>query len=194
MVAGRAAGAARAARATLALGALTLALGAPAPVAAQAAGAAPDGFLEEIDGQFEASAQKLVALARAMPASSYSWSPAEGVYTVARVYTHIATYNYMYPHQNLGRNPPAAGAAYNDFESGITDKDEVVRTLEASVDFVRSVLDGMTEADLNRRTTLYGREVGQYAVLLQLVTHMNEHLGQAIAYARMNGVVPPWSR
>jgi uncharacterized damage-inducible protein DinB len=99
----------------------------------------------------------------------------------------------MYPHLNLGRNPPAAGAAYNDFEAGITDKDEVVRTLEASVDFVRSVLDGMTETDLDR-TTLYGREVGQYAVLLQLVTHMNEHLGQAIAYARMNGVVPPWSR
>ena len=46
---------------------------------------------------------------------------------------------------------------------------------------------------LGRTTTLYGRDVGEWAVMLQLVTHMNEHLGQSIAYARMNGVVPPWS-
>ena len=58
----------------------------------------------------------------------------------------------------------------------------------------RALARGMSEADLNRSTTLYGRQVGQWAVLFQLVTHMNEHLGQAIAYARMNGVVPPWSR
>ena len=47
---------------------------------------------------------------------------------------------------------------------------------------------------IDAERTLYGRQVGEWAVLLQLVTHMNEHLGQSIAYARMNGVVPPWSR
>ncbi len=52
----------------------------------------------------------------------------------------------------------------------------------------------MDAAEWSRETELYGRTVGEWAVLLQLVTHMNEHLGQSIAYARMNGIVPPWSR
>ena len=50
------------------------------------------------------------------------------------------------------------------------------------------------DADLTKMTRLYGRDVAQWAVLLQLVAHLNEHLGQSIAYARSNGVVPPWSR
>ena len=177
-----------------ALPAVTIAalLLAPGRLAAQ--GSAPAGFLEELQGQFDASASKLVALARAMPAESYGWSPGEGVYTVARVYTHVATYNYMYPDQNLGQDPPAAAAEYDGWEASITDKQQVVETLEQSMEYVRSLVEGMSEADLNRSTTLYGRQVGQWAVLFQLVAHMNEHLGQAIAYARMNGVVPPWSR
>jgi uncharacterized damage-inducible protein DinB len=69
-----------------------------------------------------------------------------------------------------------------------------VEILAVSMDHVRSVLGAMSDADLEASTTLYGREVAKCAVLLQLVTHMNEHLGQSIAYARSNGVVPPWSR
>jgi uncharacterized damage-inducible protein DinB len=52
----------------------------------------------------------------------------------------------------------------------------------------------MSEADLTRMTTLYGRDVPGWAVLFQLLSHMNEHVGQSVAYARMNDVVPPWSR
>ena len=57
----------------------------------------------------------------------------------------------------------------------------------------RAVVDAMSDDDLAAPVELYGRQVASWAVLLQLVTHMNEHLGQSIAYARMNGVVPPWS-
>jgi len=60
--------------------------------------------------------------------------------------------------------------------------------------YVRDVAEGMKSGPVDRPTGLYGRTVGEWAVLFQLVTHMNEHLGQSIAYARMNGVVPPWSR
>ncbi|MDX1494957.1 MAG: DinB family protein [Longimicrobiales bacterium] len=155
---------------------------------------APPNFLEEFEGQFGASARKLVALARAMPESSYDWSPGEGVASVARVYMHIARYNYMYPHENLSRPSPVDPAEYARWEEEVRDKEEVVRILEASMDYVRDVAGSMTAAGLDEPTTLYGREVGEWAVLLQLVTHMNEHLGQSIAYARMNGVVPPWSR
>ncbi len=61
------------------------------------------------------------------------------------------------------------------------------------MDHVRAVVAGMSDGDLEAGTRLYGRDVAKWAVLLQLVAHMNEHLGQSIAYARTNGVVPPWS-
>jgi uncharacterized damage-inducible protein DinB len=115
------------------------------------------------------------------------------VASVARVYMHIAAYNYMYPDQNLGRDTPVPAAEYGRWEDRVTEKAEVVRILEGSMQYVRSLAEGMSDAELGRETELYGRDVAQWAVLFQLVAHMNEHLGQSIAYARMNGVVPPWS-
>ena len=178
-------------RMLLARGVLTLAAVAVLAVPARAQGIS--GFGGELRGQFEASAEKLVALAEAMPAESYSWQPMEGVYTVAAAYMHVARYNYMYPDMYLGVEAPAR-VDYPSLEERVTSKDEAVRILAASMDHVRGVMDSMSDADLAKSTELYGREVESWAVLLQLLTHMNEHLGQAIAYARMNRVVPPWSR
>jgi len=159
--------------------------------AAASAQAVPPGFREEFLGQFGASAEKLVALAKAMPAETYGWRPMEGVASVARAYMHIAAYNYYYPETALGVD---AGLPYQTWEEGVTEKDRVVEILERSMEHVRGLAGSMSDADLAKPTRLYGREVPQWAVLLQLVTHMNEHLGQEIAYARMNRVVPPWSR
>ncbi len=160
-----------------------------------AAQSATPSFLEEFELQFEASARKLVALAEAMPESTYAWSPGEGVSTVARVYMHIARYNYMYPEQNMGLTPPVSASEYRRWEDEVTDKAAVVEILSASMQYVRSVVeDARRPGQLDDATTLYGRRVGERAVLFQLITHMNEHLGQSIAYARSNGVVPPWSR
>lgn len=169
-----------------------VALAALVPVALNAQDA-PDPVRSEIAGQFESAARRTVALAEAMPAGSFGWSPGEGVQTVAAAYMHIARYNYLYPEQNLGVAPPD-GLDYADWEETVTEKERVVELLEASMDHVRSVLAGMSDGELVAETTLYGRTVPRWAVLLQLVTHMNQHLGQEIAYARMNGVTPPWSR
>ncbi len=158
-----------------------------------AAGQSIPDFRGEIMGQFDASARKLVALARAMPAESFAWQPMEGVASVARAYMHIARYNYMYLDQNMGVAPPP-GTEYDRWEDEVTAKDEVVEILEASMEHVRSSVKAMSDGDLSTETDLYGQRVGKWAVLLQLVAHMNEHLGQEIAYARMNGVAPPWSR
>lgn len=163
---------------------------APAPASAQST---PPGFLEEFRGQFEASASKLVALAGAMPPDAYDWRPMEGVASVAEVYMHIARYNYYYPDVALAVEPPA-GMDYDQLQGVVNDKARVGEILAASMEHVRAVYRGMTAEDLERPTRLYGRDVARWAVLLQLVAHMNEHLGQSIAYARSNEVVPPWSR
>jgi len=175
-----------------ALLALPLLAVAGAPLSAAAQTALPD-FREEIGRQFEASARKLVALAEAMPAEAYRWTPMEGVATVAHVYMHIAHYNYMYPEENMGIASPMGAREHARWEDGVTDKDQVVPPLSASMDHVREIIRNATSDDLMAGTELYGRQVTKAAVLLQLVAHMNEHLGQSIAYARMNRVVPPWS-
>jgi len=175
-------------RAVVAALALSLAIAGTA-----AAQGTPESFLEEFSGHFDGSASKFIALAEAMPASTYGWSPDEGVATVAGVYMHIARYNYVYLHENMGRDAPVTPAEYRQWEEGVTDKAEVVAILRASVEYVRKVVGEMDASDVGTETTLYGRQVGEGAVLFQLVAHMNEHLGQSIAYARMNGVVPPWS-
>ena len=179
-----------------------LALAAPlSPLSAQSM---PDGFKTEIQRQFGASARKAVMLAEAMPAEKYGWSPMDGVASVARVYMHIARYNYMYLEHSMGIDSPMGQEAYMRWEDDVTarfhvrtpslaDKEEVVEILTASMDHVRTNLEAMSASDLAAPTTQYGRNVQHWSVLLQLVAHMNEHLGQSIAYARMNGVVPPWS-
>jgi len=160
----------------------------PAAVTAQSPADAKQEFLM----QFNSSMDKFIALAEAMPAEKFTWSPGAGVMPVGHVYAHVVHYNYAYPSQNMGVRAPA-GVVLDDIES-VRDKANVVRMLRESRDYVRGAVNAMTPADLAKMTDLYGRQVPQWSVLLQLVSHMNEHLGQSIAYARMNGIVPPWSR
>ena len=165
---------------------------ASAAVAPASAASAPAGFRDEFLSQFDASMSKFVALARAMPADKYAWRPADGVMPVAQVYAHVARYNYNYPVSAMGVTAPA-GVGLDTLER-MSDKAQVVALLERSGAFVRESVSRMSDERLARTTTLYGREVPQWAVLFQLLAHMNEHLGQSIAYARSNDIVPPWSR
>lgn len=153
---------------------------------------APTDYRDEVLRHFEQSTQKLITLADATPEHLYTWSPGEGVMSIARVYMHIARYNYHYPETALGIESPK-GIDVANLES-ITEKARVTQLLAGSVAHVRQLAKRLREEDLTRPTMLYGRQVAGWAVLLQLVAHMNEHVGQAVAYARMNDIVPPWSR
>jgi uncharacterized damage-inducible protein DinB len=167
---------------------------ATAELHAQSANAstAPPGFRGEFLGQFESSMSKFIALAKAMPPDKYAWSPGQGVMSVARVYGHVARYNFYYPADAMGIAAPA-GIGLDSLE-GMTSKAALVAMLERSGAHVRSSVTAMTDEQLAKPTTLYGRSVPQWAVLFQLLAHMNEHLGQSIAYARSNNIVPPWSQ
>jgi uncharacterized damage-inducible protein DinB len=152
----------------------------------------PTDYRDVVLEHFRGSSAKMTALSAAMPEDLYGWSPGEGVMTVARVYMHIARYNYLYLDGSLGI-PAPDGVAWQDFES-VTDKATILDALGASIEHVERHVRAMTTEDLTRTVTLYGRDVPGWEVLFQLLSHMNEHVGQAIAYARVNGVVPPWSR
>jgi uncharacterized damage-inducible protein DinB len=85
-----------------------------------------------------------------------------------------------------------AGVRLDTLEAVAT-KPQVLALLRQSAEYVRTAVTQTPESQLAAQTRLYGRDVQRWAVLFQLLAHMNEHLGQSIAYARMNGVVPPWS-
>ncbi len=147
-----------------------------------------DGF----KGRYHYAAQRLVSLAEAIPEDKFAWSPGEGVMSIERVFMHIIRYNYYYPASSLGIEAPD-GIDVPNLET-LTGKVVVLDHLRPSLDHVSEVLAHMSEADLSRSVVLYGRDTEAWNVLLQLQVHMGEHLGQLIAYARMNEIVPPWSK
>ena len=160
-------------------------------VTAARAQSAPTDFRDEAMRHFAQSSDKVVQLARAIPKELYSWRPMEGVMPVAQVYMHIARYNYLYLTNELGL--PLPPHIDMDTMEEVTTKAKVTAMLEESVEFVNNHLSTMHESDVTAMTVQYGRDVAGWVVLFQLVAHMNEHLGQSIAYARMNHIVPPWS-
>lgn len=152
---------------------------------------ATNNFKKQFDQHFS-YASRVLQLAEAMPAEKYSWRPGEGVSSVEEVYKHIAQTNYYYLVNSLGVSTPE-GVDLDNIDS-ITGKENVVDLLDQSIEFVKSKVQEMPESRLTESTELYGRTVNGQAVLMQLITHMSEHVGQSIAYARANGVVPPWNQ
>lgn len=127
-------------------------------------------------------------LARTMPADTYSWSPEEGVRSVGEVYTHIAQANYMM----IGAFGISAPVDVQSLGS-LTDKDDIVAALDQSKEFVLSSVAGLTDEQLAASYELFGRTMNGEGLLVFILNHSSEHVGQSIAYARSNGVTPPWN-
>ena len=159
------------------------------PVTAQET---PGGLEEAYLGRYNYAANRLVQLAEALPEDVFSWKPNESGMTVEHVFMHIARYNYLYPESNLGIASPA-DIDLDKLES-MTGKQAVLKHLKPSLDHARKVLVEMPEKDRVELVELYGNDTQAWNVFFQLQVHMAEHLGQLMAYSRMNGIVPPWSR
>ena len=156
---------------------------APAPTA---------GFRADYIAEVDAVGKKLVDLAEAMPADKYSWRPAPGVRSVGEVYMHVVAGNSTLP-SFLGA--PRMEGISRDSEKTVTDKAKIVELLKKSIENVKAVAANVSDADLNKRVKTFGdREMTERQVLFILLGHLHEHLGQSIAYARSNGVTPPWSK
>ena len=137
---------------------------------------------------------KYVGLAEAMPESAYGWSPGEGVRTVSEVYMHVAAANVGLAMGALGTDPPEGDDAawYGREAESITDKAAVVAAVGASFDYLAAAIEGTSDEKVMEATDMFGLSSVR-AVLIFTLAHCHEHLGQSIAYARSNGVTPPWS-
>lgn len=144
--------------------------------------------------QIDQAQQKLLALANATPADKYGWRPAQGVRSTGEVFNHVASANYFFPtFWNGGKAP--AGVDPRSFEKELSnDKAKTIDTLQKSFDYVRQAILEEPESDLDRKIKIFGQEATVRDAMMVLASHAHEHLGQSIAYARSNGIVPPWSK
>lgn len=147
------------------------------------------GFRAEFLSDLDEVQDKITKLAAAVPAEKYAWRPAEGVRSISEVYMHIAGGNYFLA-TFVNVQPPSTMP--KDIEK-IGDKKTVQAELQKSFDHLRTIIKNTPEADFDKQVTLFGKPTTERAVFSTILNHLHEHLGQSIAYARMNGVVPPWS-
>jgi uncharacterized damage-inducible protein DinB len=133
--------------------------------------------------------KKVIELAEATPADKYAWAPGKGVRSTSEVFMHVAGANYLIP-TLVGQAPPG-GIDARKLESTIKEKDQAVKTLRESFSSAHAAIDKTD--DFDTMIDMFGQKVTKRYALLLLVTHAHEHLGQAIAYARMNAITPPWT-
>src|SRR5258708_15153527 len=146
---------------------------------------------------FSDSEEKVMALAKAMPEEKYAWRPGPGVRSFGEVLVHIASANQLLlriasstlSREDLGK----AIEAQSKVEKQEASKARVQQLLTESFAAVRKVLETETAGSLARDTNFFGTATTRRSVLVSINTHIAEHLGQAIAYARMHGITPPWS-
>lgn len=157
-------------------------------------------WLETLSHDLKGTGRKLVALANAVPAARFGWSPSPEVRTVSKVYMHVVATNLLIL-PGLGADPPPGveipdssyGLSQLGFqrETEVTSKTEVLGALEESFTYATEAI--LDIQDLDERVAIYGFPGSKRDYLLLIVSHAQEHLGQSIAYARSIGVTPPWS-
>lgn len=154
-------------------------------------------FQRDLLGVYSYTQKQVLDLVEAMPQKKFDWRPAPGVRSVAETYLHMAFANYGMVKMATGQQPPASSGWEMDpakWEKKTKDKAEVKKILEDSFAFAHSAIEGVTDSTLDKNVNFFGNEMTVRAVLIVLASHLNEHLGQSVAYARMNKVAPPWSK
>jgi uncharacterized damage-inducible protein DinB len=172
--------------------ALLLLAGVPA-VAQSADPASATGLRKELVAQLADAERKFVALAEATPADKYTWRPSAGVRSTSEVFMHMVGANYMLPGMAGVKRAPDV-ALSPDMETKVTDKAQIVPLLTKSFAFAKQAVMDVPDDQMDAAINIFGSPSTKRGLLVLTATHAHEHLGQSIAYARMNGIVPPWSR
>ena len=178
---------------SLSIGLVGAAAHAAAPPAAPAKGA----FQRDLLGVYSDAEKKVLDLEEAVPQNKFDWRPAPGVRSIAEAYLHIAFGNYGLTKMVTGKEPPAeVGWEMNPakWDKKTKDKAEIKKILEKSFAHVHEAIGALPDADLDKMVNFFGHEMTARAALIILVGHVNEHLGQSVAYARANKITPPWSK
>jgi uncharacterized damage-inducible protein DinB len=176
-------------------GTLALVLAFSTPAAAQREGLMGD-FIRDV----EDVRTKVIDLAKAMPAGAFDWRPGQGVRSTSEVLMHVAADNYFLPAAMGTSAPPETGINGKEyktaaaFEKKPMSRDQVIAEVEKSFAFLKKSMEGFPDEKMNAPLDAFGQKTTNRALWLSTTTHLHEHLGQLIAYARSNNITPPWSK
>lgn len=168
-------------------------------VPVSAAAQARQGVMGELLKDVTDVETKVIGLAKAMPESAWAWRPSAGARTTSEVFLHIAADNYFLP-VILGIAAPAETGITKEyktaaaFEKKSMGRDAVMAELQKSFAFLKKSLTETPDAKLDAAVDMFGQKSTTRGVWITTTTHLHEHLGQLIAYARSNNIVPPWSK
>jgi hypothetical protein len=150
-------------------------------------------FLADLDSLHS----KFTALAEAIPAEKYSWRPAPGVRSVGEVFMHVASEFYYWTPAVFGTTPSPVvegnKAGFDKFEK-MSSKPDVLKHLKEGFAYGRQSVAGLEESRITGIHKVFGHDRHVIQMSFDMTDDLHEHLGQLIAYARMNGVKPPWSK
>jgi uncharacterized damage-inducible protein DinB len=166
--------------------------GAATAPATQATAAQPTSIQTALANDVGNLSEKFVGLARVME-GKYDWRPGQGVRSVADVFNLIVMENKMLAGLLTGTGAPAGGGM-GGRGNQVTDPAQMQEALRTSYDALKQALAGLSDNDLKTSVKFFGRDTTKQQAALMLLFDQHEHLGQSIAYARTNGVVPPWSK
>ena len=158
---------------------------------------AGSGFQTDLLNHIEYVQKEIVDLENAIPDKKFSWRPAKGVRSVSEVYAHLAFANFMMA-QIAGIKLPeditiTGPADAEKWEKTLTGKKELSERLVRSFEFLKASVKELSDADLEKSVEFFGNPMTVRSLFMLILSHQHEHLGQSIAYARMAGVVPPWT-
>lgn len=166
---------------------------------AVATSASAQGLMGEMHKDVNDVQKKFIDLAKAIPEASYAWRPT-GARSIGEVLLHVASDNYLIPVM-MGKAIPASVAisatdmkTLDTYEKRKLTRDQIVAELDASFKHLHEAMGLTTDANLTENIKFFGQDWSRQRAMLLTVTHLHEHLGQMIAYARSNGVAPPWTR
>jgi uncharacterized damage-inducible protein DinB len=149
------------------------------------------GYRSEVLSEVIVQESKFIRLAEAIPAEKYSWRPSPDVRSFAEVFLHVSASNYdLY---KMVGSPVPAGVDSKTLEKSTTEKAQVVATMKNSFAHAKKAITAMPDAELEKSMDWFGGKNTERGVLLFILRHGAEHLGQSIAYARFVGVTPPWT-
>jgi uncharacterized damage-inducible protein DinB len=164
-------------------GALALAVGLMVPLAQ----AQPAKFQAAFGEDAGTLSKKFTGLAQVM-AGKYEWKPGQGVRSVGDVFNLIVEENGLLADALTGKTNAGTEPA------PITDPGKMQDALKASYANLQKAITGLSDNDLQTQVKLFGEDMTKQDAVMLILEDQHEHLGQSIAYARTNGVVPPWSK
>jgi len=161
------------------------------PVAVQAQDQ-PAGIRGELIASMTDAGGKVQELAGAIPDGKYTWKPSKDVRSTGQVFLHVVQVNYLIP-SYFGFTPTMSMDELGKLDSQTMEPAKIRQMLKDSYAWATKAVTDTPDSDLETPVEFFGMKMTKRAGLLLLTSHSHEHLGQLIAYARSNNIVPPWT-